>query len=49
MENLEENINIRSITAGSYYKRSLVFHIQHDGKYYQYVKQHLNTRTINLR
>ena len=48
MDNLEENIKIRAITGGCNHKSSFVFHIECDGNYYQYVKNHLNTRTINL-
>ena len=49
MEKLEEKIKLRSITGGCFHKASFVFHIEHDGKFYQYTKHHLNASTINLR
>ena len=47
--NLEENIKIRSITGGCLHKKSLVFHISHDGKYLQYLVNNIHAKTINLR
>ena len=49
MENLEKNIKIRSITGGNLHRHSFVFHIEWNGKFLQYTKHHLNSKTINLR
>ena len=46
--NLEE-IKILSITGSALHKKSLVFHIEHQGRYLQYTVNHIYTETINLR
>ena len=48
MEKLEENIKIRVITGGCFHRRSLVFHIEYDGRYLQYTLNHINAKTINV-
>ena len=44
-----EEVKLRSITGGALHKRSLVFHIEHQGRYLQYTVNHIYTETINSR